>query len=198
MKSTESLADISTRLLGIERSSPQTARVRRDALLDRTGLAGCPPRKLSSSVSSTEDLAGGQAGGQHPLHHLPESDIVAKRDDAKNDHQTWHRRHGQVSQRPFRLRDIAEVGPHRPNVLLLIPLKPRDGEHALSSFPPPLASILLASKPKEARPPRPGDDRERQRETLLDLGDARSKSREVGVERKSHDPYFIAASGTKH
>ena len=33
MKSTESLADIATRLLGIARSSPQTARVRRDALL---------------------------------------------------------------------------------------------------------------------------------------------------------------------
>ena len=74
MKSTESLADIATRLLGIARSSP----------LDHTGSAGCPSRKLSSSVSSTEDLAGGQAGGQHPLHHLPESDIVAKRDDAKN------------------------------------------------------------------------------------------------------------------
>ena len=116
--------------------------------------------------------------------------FVAKRDDAKNGHQTWHRRHDQASQRPFRLRDIAEAGPHRPNVLLLIPLKPRDGEHALSSFPPPLASILLASKPKEARPPRPGNDRERQRETLLDLGDARSKSREVGEETESRDPYL--------
>jgi hypothetical protein len=87
-----------------------------------------------------------------------------------------------VSQRPFRLRDIAEAGPHRPNVLLLIPLKPRDGEHALSS-------ILLASKPKEARPPRSGDDHERQRETLLDLGVAR-RSKEVGEERESHDPYL--------
>ena len=102
----------------------------------------------------------------------------------------WRRRHGQASQHPFRLRDIAEVGPLRPSVLLLIPLKPKDGEHALSSFPQPLASILLAPKPKEARPPRPGDDRERQRETLLDLGDARSKSREVGEERESHDPYL--------
>ena len=72
-----------------------------------------------------------------------------------------------------------------PNVLLLIPLKPRDGEHALSSFPLPLASILLASEPKETRPPHPGDDRERQRETLLDLGDAKRKCREVGV-----DPYL--------
>ena len=88
------------------------------------------------------------------------------------------------------MRDIAEAGPHRPNVLLLIPLKLRDGEHALSSFPPPLASILLASKPKEARPSRPGDGRERQRDTLQDLGETRSKSREVGKERKSHDPYL--------
>ena len=125
MKRTESLTDITTRLLGIARSSP----------LDRTGPAGCPSHKLSSSVSSTDDLAGGQAGGQHPLHHLPESDIVTKRDDAKNGHQTWRRRHGQACQCPFRLRDIAEAGPLGPNVLLLIPLKPRDGEHALSSFP---------------------------------------------------------------
>ena len=95
-----------------------------------------------------------------------------------------------MSQRPFRLRDIAEAGPLGPSVLLLIPLKPRDDEHALSSFPSPLANILLASKPKEARPPRPGDDRERRRETLLDLGDARSKSREVGEEKESHDPYL--------
>ena len=179
MKSTEPLAGAMARLLGIARNSPP----------DHTGPVGCPPRKLSSSISSTEDLAGGQAGGQYPLHHLLESDIVAKRDDAKNGHQTWRRRHGQASQRPIRLWDIAEVGPHKPNVLLLIPLKPRDGEHALSSFPPPLASILLASKPKGARPPRPGDYLERQRETLLDLADAR-RSKEVGEERESHDPYL--------
>ena len=133
MKSIKSLADIATRLLGIARSSPQTARVRRDALLASFLLA-------SSWQTS-------------PLHHLPESDIVAKRDDAKNGHQTWRRCHGQASQRPFRLRDIAEAGPLGPSVLLLIPLKPRDGEHALSSFPSPLASILLAPKPKKARPP---------------------------------------------
>ena len=162
----------------------------RGAAPRRTGLAGCHSRKLSSSVSSTEDLAGGQAGGQHPLHHLPESGVVAQRDDAKNDHQTWRRCHGQASQHPFRLRDIAEAGPHRPNVLLLIPLKLRDGEHALSNFPPPLATILLASKPKEARPPRPGVSRERQRDTLRDLGEARSKSREVGDESESHNPYL--------
>ena len=133
-KSTESLADIATRLLRIARSSPQTARVRRDALLASFLLASPPPKTLR----------GGQAGGQHPLHHLLESDVVANGDDAKNGHQTWRRRHGQASQRPFRLRDIAEARPHGPNVLLLIPLKPRDGEHALSSFPPPLTSILLA------------------------------------------------------
>ena len=180
MKSTESLADI----------NDQASRDCEEQPLDRTGPAGCPPRKLSSSVSSTEDLTGGQAGRQHPLHHLPESDVVAKREDAKNSHQTWRRRHGQVSQRPFRLRDIAEAGPLGPNVLLLIPLKLRDGEHALSSFPSPLTNILLASKPKEARPPRLGVGRERQRKTLLDLGDARSKSKEVGEERESHDPYL--------
>ena len=121
MKSTESLADITTRLLGIcEEQS-----------LDRTGPAGCPPRKLSFSVSSTKDLAGGQAGGQHPRCRLPKSNLVADRDGAKNGRQTWRRCHGQASQRPFRLRDIAEAGLHRPNVLLLIPLKPRDGEQAL-------------------------------------------------------------------
>ena len=58
---------------------------------------------------------------------------------------------------------------------MLIPLKLRDGEHALSSFPPPLASILLAPKPNGARPPRPGDDRERQRETLLDIAASGAK-----------------------
>src|SRR6185295_16418983 len=124
MKSTEYLTDITTKLLGIARSSPQTARVRRDALLASFLLASPPPKTLR----------GGQAGGQHPLHHLPEGDVVARRDDAKNGDQTWRRRHGQASQRPFRLRDITEAGPHMPNVLLLIPLKLRDDKHALSSF----------------------------------------------------------------
>ena len=81
MKSTESLADMMTAARDCEEQPP-----------DRTGPAGCPPRKLSSSVSSIEVLAGGQAGGQHPLHHLPESDVVAK-----NGHQTWRRHHGQAS-----------------------------------------------------------------------------------------------------
>ena len=46
MKSTESLADIATRLLGIARSNPQTARVRRDALLASFLLASPPPKTL--------------------------------------------------------------------------------------------------------------------------------------------------------
>ena len=46
MKSTESLADIATRLLGIAKSSPQTARVRRDALLASFLLASPPPKTL--------------------------------------------------------------------------------------------------------------------------------------------------------
>ena len=88
------------------------------------------------------------------------------------------------------LGDIAGAGPHGPNALLLIPLKLRDGAHALSDFPPPLASILLAPKPKKARPPHLGAGHERQRKTLQDLGDARRKSREVGEEREPHEPYL--------
>ena len=141
MKSTEPLAGATDRLLGIARNSPP----------DRTGPAGCPLHKLSSSISSTKDPAGGQAGRQHPPHHLPESDVVAGRDDAKNSHQTWHQRHGQASPSPFRLGDIAEAGPHGPNALLLVPLKLRDDVRALSGFPPPLASILLAPKPKKGQ-----------------------------------------------
>ena len=41
MKITESSADVATRLLGIARGSPQTARVRRDALLASFLLASC-------------------------------------------------------------------------------------------------------------------------------------------------------------
>ena len=46
MKSTESLADITARLLGVMRSSPQTARVRRDALLANFLLASPPPKTM--------------------------------------------------------------------------------------------------------------------------------------------------------
>jgi len=140
------LANITTRLLGIhEKQSP-----------DRTGPKGCPSRKLSSSFSSTEDLAGGQAGGQHP--RTPPL------------RETSPRRRGRCAERrrnlapPLRPRRFAiptgwgtsqKPTLHGPDVLLLIPLKLRDGKHALSSIRPPLASILLASRPKKARPPRP-------------------------------------------
>ena len=46
MKSTESSADIATRLLGIAKSSPQTTRVLRDALLASFLLASPPPKTL--------------------------------------------------------------------------------------------------------------------------------------------------------
>ena len=46
MKSTESLADIMTRLLGIARSSLQTAQVRWDALLASFLLVSPPPKTL--------------------------------------------------------------------------------------------------------------------------------------------------------
>ena len=46
MKSTESLADNATRLLGIARSSPHTTRVRWDALLASFLLASPPPKTL--------------------------------------------------------------------------------------------------------------------------------------------------------
>ena len=46
MKNTESLADITTRLLGIARSSPHTAQVRRDALLASFLLASPPLKTL--------------------------------------------------------------------------------------------------------------------------------------------------------
>ena len=46
MKSTESLADITTRLLGLTRSNPQTARVRRDAFLASFLLASPPTKTL--------------------------------------------------------------------------------------------------------------------------------------------------------
>ena len=78
MKSTESLADITTRLLGIARSSPQTARVRRDALLTNFLLASPPPKTLRGVKLADNTLC--------PIN--PESDVVAKRDDAKNSHQT--------------------------------------------------------------------------------------------------------------
>ena len=68
MKSTESLAGVMARLLGIERSSPQTARVQRDALLASFLLASPPPKTLRGvklvdstlhSVSSRATLSPG-------------------------------------------------------------------------------------------------------------------------------------------
>ena len=50
MKNTKSLADIVTKLLGIARSSPQTARVWRDALLASFLLASPPPKTLRRGV----------------------------------------------------------------------------------------------------------------------------------------------------
>ena len=49
-------ADEEHQVLG--RHHDQAARACEEQLPDRTGPAGCPPRKLSSSVSSIEDLAG--------------------------------------------------------------------------------------------------------------------------------------------
>ena len=46
MKSIESLAGATARLLGIARSSPQTARVQRNALLASFLLASPPPKTL--------------------------------------------------------------------------------------------------------------------------------------------------------
>ena len=52
MKSTESLAGAMARLLGIARSSPQTAWVRRDALLASFLLASPPPKTLRGGGAS--------------------------------------------------------------------------------------------------------------------------------------------------
>ena len=68
---------------------------------------------------------------------------------------------------------------------MLIPLKLRDGAHAHSGLPPPLASILLAPKPKKARPPHLGAGHERQRKTLQDSGDA---GRRAGKLEKKGNP----------
>ena len=65
-KDTEPLADATARLLGMRGPAP-----------DHAGPTGCFPRKPSSSVFSTEDHAGGRAGGQRPPHRLPESNLVA-------------------------------------------------------------------------------------------------------------------------
>ena len=112
-------------------------------------------------------------------------------DDAKNSRQTWRQRHGQASPSPFRLWDIAGARPHGPNALLLIPLKLRDGAHAHSGLPPPLASILLAPKSlKKPGHPHQGAGHKKAKETLQELGNAGRKSWEIGEEREPHDPYL--------
>ena len=187
IKDTESLADILAGLRG--KHEKQSS--------NRAGPKGCPSHKLSSSLSSSEDLAGGQAGGQHPRRRLPESDLVADRDGAKNSDEAWRQCHARAPRHPFRLGDIAEAGLHGPDVLLLIPLKLRDGENAFSSYRPPLASIVLASEPKETRPPSPGAGHGRRKETLQNLGKARSKSRESWRGKGVPGPLFIATSSAK-
>ena len=140
MKDTESLADILAGLRG--KHEKQSS--------DRAGPKACPSHKLSSSLSSSEDLAGGQAGEQHPRCRLSESNLFADRDDAKSSDKPGADTMLGTPRHPCKLEDITEAGPHRPNVLLLIPLKLRDGKEASSNYRPPLASILLAPGPKGA------------------------------------------------
>src|SRR6185437_4475549 len=174
MKSTDPLAGATARLLGIARNSPQTARVQRDALLASFLLAS-PPPKIMRGVELADST----------LHTVSPRVTLSPGGRCEEQPPNLAQRHGQASPSPFRLGDIAEAGPHGPYALLLIPLKLRDGAHALSGFLLPLASILLASKLKNARPPHLGAGRKRQGKTLRDLGDAGSKSREVGEERES-------------
>ena len=164
---------------------------------DRAGPKGCPSRKLSSSFSSTEDHAGGQAGGQHPRRRFPERNPFADRDDAKTNDAAWRRRRARAPHHPFRLRDIAEADPHGPDVLLLIPLKLRDVEDAFSSHRPPLANILLASRPKETKPPSPGVGRGKRTETLRARGKLEARAGRAEEERESPGPLFVAALGAK-
>ena len=63
MKSIESLADIATRLLGIARSSPQTARVWRDTLLASFLLVSPPPKTLRGVKLADSTLCTISPGG---------------------------------------------------------------------------------------------------------------------------------------
>jgi hypothetical protein len=174
------LGDIATRLLGMHEKQS----------LGHTGLRECPSRKLSSSLFSSEDLAGGQAGRQHPRRRLSESNLVTDRDDVKNSTEAWRRRHAWAPRHPCKLEDIAEAGPHGPYVLLLIPLKLRDGKEAFSSYRLPLASILLASGPKETRPPSSGVGRGRRREALQARGRLEARAERIEEEMEFGDPYL--------
>jgi len=161
------------------RGSPQTARVQWDALLASFLLASPPPKTLQGV-----ELA------DNTLHTVSPRATLLPGGDAKNNHRTWHQCHGQASPSPFRRGDITEAGPHGPNALLLIPLKLRDGAQALSGFPPPLASILLAPEPKKARPPHLGAGHERQKKTLQDLGNARRKAGKLERKRSPTTPIY--------
>ena len=180
MKSAESLADNATRLLGLMRSSSQTAQVRRDALLTSFLLASPPPKTLR----------GGQAGGQHPRHHLFVSNLVADRDDGKSSNKAHADDTPGTPRHPCKLVDIAKAGPHGLNVLLLIPLKLRDGKGAFSNYRPPLTSILLASRPKETGPPSPGVDHGRWEETIQARRKLEARAGKAKELRKSQDPYL--------
>lgn len=86
--------------------------------------------------------------------------------------------------------DIAKLGPHGLDVLLLIPLKLRDGKDASSNYRPLLASILLASRPKETGPPSLGADLGKRKETLQARGELRDGAGKIGEKREPKDPYL--------
>src|SRR6185312_4493210 len=80
MKSTESSANIATKLIGIARDSPQTARVRRDALLASFLLASPPPKILRGVKLADNTLR----------RHLSKSSLIADEDGVQNDDETRH------------------------------------------------------------------------------------------------------------
>ena len=109
MKSTESLADIATRLLGIARSSPQKARVRRDALLASFLLASPPPKTLrgvklaNSALNATSPRATlSPTGTMRRTATKPGADVIPV-----------------APHHPYKLEDTIEAGPCGPYVLLL-------------------------------------------------------------------------------
>ena len=80
MKSTEFLADMTARLLGIARSNPQTARVQRGALLASFLLASPPPKTMRGVELADSTL--------HTVY--PRATLSPGGDDAQNRHQTWY------------------------------------------------------------------------------------------------------------
>ena len=104
MKSTKSLANITTRLLGIARSSPQIAQVRWDALLASFLLASPPPKTLRGVklADSTLDTASPRAtlsptGTMRRAATKPGADVMPR-----------------TPRHLCKLEDIAEAGPHGP------------------------------------------------------------------------------------